>query len=116
VAMAGRRRFVRVVAIDDVAVTLDGEEPVEDAYGGGSLRWFGGSNAGLIDAIASSAGAIVVLEEAPRFAAQPGVLVELIEGCDKRLSTCAGRFANAVNFRGEPFLPGIDLLTRYPGA
>ncbi|MBS0285228.1 MAG: hypothetical protein JSS15_12490 [Proteobacteria bacterium] len=22
---------------------------------------------------------------------------------------------NAANFRGEPYLPGIDLLTRYPG-
>jgi len=43
-------------------------------------------------------------------------LVELVEGCDKSLATCATRFANAVNFRGEPYLPGIDLLTRYPGA
>jgi hypothetical protein len=43
-------------------------------------------------------------------------LVELVEGCDKSLATCATRFANMVNFRGEPYLPGIDLLTRYPGA
>ena len=35
---------------------------------------------------------------------------------DGLLATCAGRFANAVNFRGEPHLPGMDLLTRYPGA
>ena len=41
---------------------------------------------------------------------------ELVEGCDKRLETCLSRFGNVVNFRGEPFLPGIDLLTRYPGA
>jgi hypothetical protein len=31
------------------------------------------------------------------------------------LATCGGRFGNALNFRGEPYLPGIDLLTRYPG-
>ncbi|MGO1304812.1 MAG: phage BR0599 family protein, partial [Sphingomonas parapaucimobilis] len=43
-------------------------------------------------------------------------LIELVEGCDKRLETCLSRFGNVVNFRGEPFLPGIDLLTRYPGA
>ena len=36
-----------------------------------------------------------------------------IEGCDHTLATCASRFANAVNFRGEPFLPGNDLLVRY---
>ena len=36
-----------------------------------------------------------------------------MEGCDHTLETCATRFANAVNFQGEPFLPGNDLLTRY---
>ena len=45
-----------------------------------------------------------------------GSRAELIEGCDRRLTTCAERFGNAVNFRGEPYLPGNDLLTRYPGA
>jgi hypothetical protein len=42
-------------------------------------------------------------------------LVEVSEGCDKSIATCAGRFGNAANFRGEPYLPGVDLLTRYPG-
>ena len=46
----------------------------------------------------------------------PGVRVIVSEGCDRRLETCTARFGNAANFRGEPFLPGIDLLTRYPGA
>jgi hypothetical protein len=43
-----------------------------------------------------------------------GTRVELREGCDRRLETCATRFANAINFQGEPFLPGNDLITRYP--
>lgn len=43
------------------------------------------------------------------------VRVRLRAGCDKRLETCATRFANAANFRGEAHLPGFDLLTRYPG-
>jgi uncharacterized phage protein (TIGR02218 family) len=34
-------------------------------------------------------------------------------GCDKRLETCAGRFANAVNFRGFPHIPGNDAVIRY---
>ena len=36
------------------------------------------------------------------------------EVCDHRLDTCATRFANAVNFQGEPFLPGNDQIYRYP--
>ena len=113
VAMAGRRRLVRVTAIEEAVLTVDAAEPVANAYGGGRLRWLGGANSGLEDAIARSEGATLTLRRPPRFAA--GGLVELIEGCDKRLATCAGRFGNAVNFRGEPYLPGIDLLTRYPG-
>jgi len=58
----------------------------------------------------------MTLYEAPVYAPLGGELVEITEGCDKMLATCAGRFGNVLNFRGEPHLPGIDLLTRYPGA
>lgn len=115
VAMAGRRRFSRVLSVEDAVVRLDRTEPLANAYGGGRLRWFGGANSGLEDAIAVSDGDRVTLRRPPRFEGA-GALVELSEGCDGRLETCASRFGNAVNFRGEPFLPGTDLLTRYPGA
>lgn len=116
VAMAGRRRFARVVATEGAVVTLDAVEPVADAYGGGLLRWLGGENCGLESAVARSAGATVTVRSVPPFAVATGVLVEVTEGCDKSVATCAGRFGNVANFRGEPYLPGIDLLTRYPGA
>ena len=116
VAMAGRRRFARVVAGEGRVLTLDADEPVANAYGRGVLRWFGGANGGLESAVSVSDGASVTLRRAPAFAVGAGALVELVEGCDKTLATCAARFGNAANFRGEPFLPGIDLLTRYPGA
>lgn len=116
VPMAGRRRFARMIAADETLLTLDRAEPSANAYGAGLLRWFGGANAGLESAVAASDGARVTLRLPPRHVPAPGVLVELIEGCDKRFETCRDRFANALNFRGEPHLPGIDLLTRYPGA
>ncbi len=116
VAMAGRRSFARVVAVDDEVVTLDVAEPHANGWGEGRLRWLGGANCGCEDAVALSDGASVTLRALPRFAVAAGDRVEMIEGCDKTLATCAGRFANAVNFRGEPYLPGVDLLTRYPGA
>lgn len=115
VPMAGRRRFARVAAVSGEAVTLDAAEPSPNAYGEGRLRWLGGPNAGLDSAIAASDGAAVTLRAAPPFAIEAGALVEVEEGCDKRLATCADRFGNALNFRGEPYLPGTDLLTRYPG-
>ena len=34
-------------------------------------------------------------------------------GCNKRLETCRDRFANALNFRGFPNIPGQDAVLRY---
>ena len=33
----------------------------------------------------------------------------LLPGCDKTLSTCTTKFANSINFRGEPFIPSFYL-------
>ena len=72
VAMAGRRRFVRVLAVAGQAITVDAAEPAGNAYGGGLLRWFGGANSGLESAIAGSDGAVVMLRAEPAFVAEPG--------------------------------------------
>ncbi len=110
--MAGRRRMAKIVLVSDTVVTLDVSAD-DGLYAFGRLRWIDGVNAGLISVIAASSGASVTLREPPAFVAEAGTRVELSEGCDRRFSTCAARFDNAVNFRGEPHLPGADLLTRY---
>ena len=33
-------------------------------------------------------------------------------GCDKRFETCKSRFANTINFRGFPSIPGNQFLTK----
>ena len=117
VDMAGRVRTVRVAAVvDDVVVDVSGAAAGDNLYGYGRLRWISGANSGLHSAILRSGGERLTLREPPPFAAAVGDLVEIAEGCDKRFATCGGRFGNALNFRGEPHLPGMDLLTRYPGA
>ncbi len=44
-------------------------------------------------------------------AAGTGVVV--VAGCDKRLATCREKFANTVNFRGFPHIPGNDFAFSY---
>lgn len=39
---------------------------------------------------------------------QTGMMAELTAGCDKSFGACKSKFANAVNFRGFPHLPGND--------
>jgi uncharacterized phage protein (TIGR02218 family) len=40
-----------------------------------------------------------------------GDTLMLTAGCDKHFTTCRDRFANSVNFRGFPHMPGNDYLT-----
>lgn len=112
VDLAGRRVPAVVTAASGEVLTLASAVPDGD-FAFGQLRWIDGPNAGLRTAIVANAGASVTLREAPAFAVTQAVAVDLIEGCDKRFATCAGRFSNAANFQGEPHLPGDDLLTRY---
>jgi uncharacterized phage protein (TIGR02218 family) len=117
VDMAPRRRLTRVVAVaDEASVEVADASALAGAYAYGRLRWLTGGNSGLESAIVASDAALLTLREAPPQPAATGDLVEIAEGCDKSFATCTGRFANGANFRGEPHLPGMDLLTRYPGA
>ena len=50
------------------------------------------------------------------FDVTPGDVVTLRAGCDKSLGVCRDTFDNVLNFRGEPFVPGNDLLFRTPDA
>jgi uncharacterized phage protein (TIGR02218 family) len=40
-----------------------------------------------------------------------GDAITVTAGCDKRFETCAARFANALNYRGFPHMPGNDFVT-----
>ncbi|QSR16699.1 DUF2163 domain-containing protein [Novosphingobium sp. KA1] len=109
-----RERQVLDVDLDSNAVLFGGAFD-STGHAGGTLRWLDGPMAGMTMGIqAASTGQGVILDTplVPPIPAGARALVR--EGCDHTLATCASRFGNAVNFRGEPFLPGNDLLTRYP--
>ncbi len=93
---------------------------------GFDLRWFergrltvmSGDAAGLVGLIKndrlSDAGREIELWESLRMAVQPGNLLRLEAGCDKRAKTCRLKFQNFVNFQGFPHIPGEDWLMSYP--
>ena len=82
----------------------------------GTLVWTTGANAGLRVAVfAHRLDTALRLELAER-AVRPiaiGDIFVIRAGCDKQASTCAGRFANLVNFRGFPHMPGNDTAFSY---
>lgn len=113
VDLAGRSLRVGVVSISANELTLDSS--INHRFARGQLRWLSGPNCGLKSYITQVVEDTIHLREPPPFAISCGERVQLREGCDKRLQTCRDRFGNVANFRGEPHLPGNDLLTRYPG-
>ena len=111
---AARFSSVHVLASCDLEANrvrfagLDGE-----AYVDGRLRFMGGPQTGMVFGVIDADGEWLILDR-PLVAGMPiGTRAELREGCDHTIATCAARFGNAANFRGEPFLPGNDLLARY---
>ena len=114
VDMAGRRVRAGVTDVAAHAITVD--QPVHDRFRFGEVRFLNGPANGERRTIPDVADGQLALRSAPAGEVPVGTAVELVEGCDKLLATCSGRFANAVNFRGEPHLPGNDFLTRYSGA
>ena len=116
VDLAGRQYVVRVAAMEEEVVRVEGGGLSAGDYAFGTLRWMEGRNCGLTQSILANDTSSVTLADIPIFAVEVGTRALLTQGCDKRLESCRARFANAVNFRGEPYLPGSDLLTRYPGA
>lgn len=111
-------REVRLTSLDTESnsATFTGLAAADaSAFIGGTVRWLEGPQAGVaMRVMASAVDGALVLDTPLDTATASGALATLREGCDHTLETCAARFDNAVNFRGEPFLPGNDLLTRYP--
>lgn len=79
----------------------------------GRLRFMDGPQTGIAFGIVAAADGWLALDRPLVPGTLPGTRTELRQGCDHTIATCAGRFGNGVNFRGEPFLPGNDLLARY---
>ena len=76
----------------------------------GEIQWLAGANAGLRMEIKTFLNGQVTFVLPMPNAIAIGDTFKAVAGCDKSFPTCYSRFANAVNFRGEPYVPGMDQL------
>lgn len=87
-------------------------------FTGGRLTWTSGPNNGLSIEIKehrlTGEGVRLSLWQAmpERIAISDSFTVTA--GCDKQFATCRDVFANTVNFRGFPHIPGNDFVIAYP--
>lgn len=79
-------------------------------YSFGTLTFLTGENIGLSGEVKIYVPGMFTLFLPFPYPVAAGDSYQVTQGCDKTLETCAVRFANAVNFRGEPHVPGTDRL------
>lgn len=103
-----------VVSRSEFTVTIDTPSAEAGYYSGGVLIWTSGANAGVATEVKKwvVGTATVTLFLPAAFAVEVGDEFDIRPGCDKRFVTCRTKFDNAVNFRGEPFIPGVDSVLK----
>lgn len=116
---SGTGVVVRVEGNDTIVV--QGLEGFEDGwFSNGVLSWAPGSGKNGIERIerivhhrtnGSRLRLVLWTESMASIAA--GDAFSVIAGCDKQFATCREKFANGVNFRGFPHLPGNDRAYGY---
>lgn len=81
----------------------------------GNLIWTSGENEGLsmeVRKYTASTGRIDLFM-GMGYDIQPGDTYAITAGCDKRFKTCRVKFNNAINFKGEPHVPGDQAVYEY---
>lgn len=81
----------------------------------GLVTWTSGSNAGMTMDVKTFSGGEVLLQLPMPYDIAASDAFTIVAGCQKRLTEdCKTKFNNVVNFRGEPYVPGIDKTLRGP--
>ena len=112
--------FATVTGIDDAyGLTVTGLGSfAEGFFAFGAATWTDGRRQGLRDGVMSHRriGGVDRLSFGVRVGdwVAVGDTLSVSAGCDRRFATCRDRFANALNFRGFPHIPGSDYVLRYP--
>ncbi|MFP4615562.1 MAG: DUF2163 domain-containing protein [Thiohalorhabdus sp.] len=103
-------------AVTDQATFSDsGRSESEGYFDYGVVTWTSGDNEGLRMEIKGFDGEQFVLFEPMPYPIATGDTYEATPGCDKRLETCRDQYDNVINFRGEPYIPGSQEISRIGG-
>lgn len=83
----------------------------------GMLTWTTGANTGRSERVEEhrkdASGTVLMLRPRTGLVVVGGDTFSIVAGCDKTFATCKAKFANALNFRGFPHLPGNDAAYGY---
>jgi len=86
-----------------------------EVFTNGKLVWIYGDNAGVeveVKKWSPDTGRFDLFD-AMIYPIAVGDVFVVYWGCDKTAQTCRDRFDNILNFRGEPYIPGMDAILRF---
>ena len=112
VTVNSRREF-------EVSVPINDSQALDDWFKYGAVSFIGTDNSYKVFEVKSYNATTKIME---LFIDVPFDIAELdlfsvYAGCNKTLQTsCLDKFDNVINYRGEPFVPGIDQALSYPNA
>lgn len=111
VSMASYSHNGTIDSVTSNAVFADAARSEENGYfAAGKITFTSGANEGLsMEVKAFDSGVFTLVLPMP-YGVAGGDGYTAQAGCDKNFATCVERFGNAVNFRGEPHVPGIDRM------
>lgn len=116
-ATAFRGEGVVTEVISDVSFRASGLEAFDDGwFARGALSWVGGGGSEVASHRLEGGAAAIELLDAPGPGLEVGATFVVTAGCDKRFATCRAKFANQLNFRGFPHMPGNDAIQAGPSA
>lgn len=113
VDMEGRSARALALEVEEARIRLETPPAVPERFAHGVVRFLDGPHAGIDRPVAGFEGTWLGLVEPVPALGAGRWRVRLLEGCDRRFETCATRFDNALQFDGEPHVPGTDALVRY---
>jgi uncharacterized phage protein (TIGR02218 family) len=90
----------------------------EGWFARGLVTWATGANSGRAMEVkfhrVGLSGVTLELWREMSAAITAGDTFTVTAGCDKQFATCRAKFANTLNFRGFPHMPGNDFVASYP--
>lgn len=106
-----------ITEVTDQQSIADSSRGEDDGYFNyGKITFTSGANTGFSMEVKRfvSGGSISLVLPMP-YPVDVGDGYSMHAGCDKTFGTCISRFSNAVNFRGEPHVPGVDRMLETAG-
>lgn len=116
VADVGPYTFARGITavVDRMNFTVDGVAKDDDYFAYGKCTWTSGDNDGRSMEIKANVGNAIELQLPMLSLPEVGDTVELLAGYDGTIDQARDKFSAAENFVGEPYLPGIRGILRFP--